>query len=295
MAPATTATNQKSRPFFDYRQPAGGTIHDAISIANLGDFPLTFDLYTADGFNLSNGAFALRGKADPRRDVGVWTSLSVPAVTVPPHDQVIVPFTISVPLDVTPGDHAGGIVALARPVAAPAPGSQVATRQGVGARIYLRVPGLLHPSLAITSLDLHDRTGAFGGGKADVQAVLVNTGNTRVNAIVHFRGSGAFGLGAKNFPAVHLDSLLPGSRIHLQEKWGGLPIAGPYRVTLSVTSVETSAHGAATAWIIPWAIVVAVVVLLAAAWYAWRRRRRDRRNPLPSSPPRVPTPVKTSA
>ncbi|HET6914954.1 MAG TPA: DUF916 domain-containing protein [Acidimicrobiales bacterium] len=294
VAPATTATNQKSRPFFDYRQPAGGTIHDAISIANLGDFPLTFDLYTADGFNLSNGAFALRGKADPRRDVGMWTSLSVPAVTVPPHDQAIVPFTISVPLDVTPGDHAGGIVALARPVAAPAPGSQVVTRQGVGARIYLRVPGPLHPSLAITSLDLQARTGAFGGGKADVQAVLVNTGNTRVDAIVRFRGAGPFGLGAKTLPAIHLDSLLPGSRIHLQEKWSGLPVAGPYRVTLSVTSAEATARGSATAWIIPWAILVAIALLAAGAWYAWRRGRRNRRKPSPSSSPRLPTPVKTS-
>lgn len=295
VAPATTATNQKSRPFFDYRQPAGGTIHDAISIANLGDFPLTFDLYTADAFNLPNGAFALRGRTDPRRDVARWTSISVPAVTVPPHDQSIVPFTISVPLDVTPGDHAGGVVALLRPVAGAAPGAQVVPREGVGARIYLRVPGPLHPSLAITSLDLRAQTGPFGGGEAEVQAVVVNTGNTRVDAIVRFRGSGALGLSTKKLPAMHLDSLLPGSRVRLQEKFSGLPVAGPYRVVLSVTSAEATARGSATAWIIPWAILVAIVLLAAAAWYAWRRGRRDRRKPVPSSSPRLPTPTKTAA
>lgn len=274
VAPATTETNQKARPFFDYRQPAGGVIRDAISIANLGDYPLTFDLYSADGYNLANGAFALRGKAERKTGVGAWISLAVTAVTAPPHEQAIVPFTLSVPTDATPGDYAGGIVALARPVATPAPGSQIVTRQGVGARIYLRVPGPLHPSLAVTDLTVDAHTGPFGGGHARIHAVLVNTGNARLNAIARIRITGPFGATAQTIPSLRLDSFLPGSRIDLTRAWPSLPFAGPYRASISVRAPSASATGTKSLWIIPWAVLVIVALVIAALTVSWRRRRR---------------------
>lgn len=288
VAPATTSTNQRARPFFDYSQPAGGTIRDSVSISNFGDYPLTYDLYPADGYNLANGAFGLRGASDPRVDVGAWIRLSTRVVSVPPHKMSIVPFTIGVPLDATPGDHAGGIVALLRPVAAPAPGgNQVQTREGVGARIYLRVPGPLRPMLAVTSVSIATRTGAFGGGNARIRASLANTGNVRLDATAQVKVTDVFGDTVKVFPAMPLNALLPGSRITLTENWRNLPFAGPYQVKVMLSSAGVKGTGATSTWVIPWAVVVLVGLLLCGlvAWRVWRRRARARANRGGSPPP----------
>ena len=283
VAPAANGSSQNARPFFDYSQPAGGTIHDAIAIFNLGDYPLTYDLYSADGYNLSSGAFALRGKSEPRSDVGAWVQLSTSMVSVPPHEKAIVPFAIAVPLETVPGDHAGGIVALMRPATAPEPrGNQVETRQGVGARIYLRVPGALHPSVAVTGLDANSRSAPFGGGRARLNIHIVNTGNTRLDGQVRIQASGIFG--TKTLPPIHVDSLLPGSRLDISRSWHGLPFAGPYRLSISITSSSVRATGAATVWVVPWALLIIVALLVIALVVLLFLRRRSRQASQPAMP-----------
>ena len=287
LAPASSGSGQSARPFFDYSQPAGGTIHDALAIFNLGDYPLTYDLYTADGYNLGNGAFALRGRTDTRTDIGAWTTLSVPVVSVPPHEKALVPFTISVPLNVTPGDHAGGIVALMRPATVPASAAnQVETRQGVGARIYLRVPGDLRPSVAVIGLNADEHSDPFGGGHARLRAVIVNTGNTRIDGMARIEATGLFGA-RKALPPLHLDSLLPGSRVEIARSWPGLAFAGPYKFSISVASSSVRTNGATTVWVMPWGLLLTLVLIVAAlvsAWYARRRRGRASHGELPGEP-----------
>ena len=296
VAPAGSSTN---RDVFDYIQPAGGQIHDDVAIYNLGDYPLVFDLYPTDAYNLPNGAFALRGQTDPRVDVGAWTTLPVSVVKVSPHDKALVPFTIVVPRNVTPGDHAGGIVALQRPVAAPAPGgSKVITRRGVGARIYLRVPGPLHSALAVTNVNVNANTGPFGGGNALITSNIANTGNTRLNAAVHVDITNIFGGTTNTFATVHLNNLLPGSRVAVVTPWRNLPIIGPYHVNVSVTTIGTSGQGGATIWILPWALLLILGVLIAVliVWLIRRRRRRravgqDAEGPQPKEPVAVGEPA----
>jgi hypothetical protein len=288
-AVAPYAVGGHARPFFDYLLPPGGTLHDRISIKNFGDIPLTYDLYPADAHNLPTGAFALSGQTAPRVDVGAWVSLPIRTVRVAPHTLTAVPFTLHVPASTTPGDHAGGIVALQRPVApGRLRGRRVVVRQGVGARIYLRVPGPLHPQVAVTSVKVHRSSGLFGGGHAAIVATVANTGNTRVDGSVVAKATGVFGYSVKTFAPQKFQALLPGNAAQFVFNWPHLPRVGPIHVSVDVNAGKAQAHGGTTFWVIPWLVVLIVILLLGGIGYLrWRRRHRVSPAPPPSEEPDV--------
>src|SRR5262249_14913449 len=145
-----------------------------------------FDLYAADAFNTREGGFASRRPTDPKREMGAWISLLVDNVTIPPQRAVDVPFTISPPLDATPGDHAGSIVALNTAPSVSQKGSlSVRSIQAVGTRVYGRVAGPLAPRFDVTEMQVNSHAGVGGllGGSvdADITYRVVNTGNVRLS------------------------------------------------------------------------------------------------------------------
>ncbi|HTQ22506.1 hypothetical protein [Mycobacterium sp.] len=281
-------TNHQGRPFFNFTQPAGGTLRDRVMISNFGNIPLTFDLYAADGYNQADGAFVLAERKQPRKDVGAWVSLPVKAVTVAPKMQSLIPFSLHVPGSATPGDHAGGIVALQRPISAPpGQGLNVVARHGIGARIYLRVPGPLHPQVAVTSVEVHKSSGPLGGGHGTVVATVVNTGNVRLNATVTAKATNIFGGTIKTFAAQKIPSLLPGNTIEVVFQWPSLPRIGPIHVKVNVDAAKAKAEGGTTFWVIPWLLVLIAVLLLVGLGYWWRHRRHNVGPATPASHPVV--------
>jgi WxL Interacting Protein, peptidoglycan binding domain len=277
----------QARPFFQYTQVAGSTVHDRVAITNLGDIPLTFDLYAADAYNTATGSFQVQSDKAPKTGVGSWVTLPVTVVTVPPHTRDLVPFSLAVATNATPGDHAGGIVALLRPVFPPRPGvSQTITRQGIGARIYLRVPGALKPGLAVTGIGSKQPYGPLGGGRGSVSATIADTGNTMLDATVHIRVTDIFGRTVYTFPPTTVSALLPGNSATIQKPWPQLPHLGRFNIHVSVTAAGANASGAHVVWVLPWlTLLIAAVLALAlivAGWW-WRKRRRG--GPAPASGP----------
>lgn len=293
-APASTTVFPTPRPFFNYDEAAGGTLHDDIAITNRGDTPLTFDLYPADAYNLPNGAFSLKGAKEPRVDVGAWVKLPIPSVTVPPHKALGIPFSLTVPRNATPGDHSGGIVALLRTVAQPPPGEHAQLRLGVGTRIYLRVPGPLRPGLTITGATFHKRVAAFGSGSGSVTVRFSDTGNTRLGATARVTVTDEFGRTVKRFAPARYGALLPGNQIALVEPWKSLPRIGRFHIKVSVVANGMTRQRSVTSWILPWVLLVLVgLALVAIAVLIWRLRRRRHRRPTPtaaSPPPDAPHP-----
>jgi hypothetical protein len=269
------------RPFLQYSASPGGTIHDRISIVNYGETPLTFDLYTADGFNTKNGAFALQAQGAPRHSVGAWIALPYPAVTVAPHTRDLVPFTLTVPLNATPGDHAGGVVALERIAALPPNQKEVFQRDGIGTRIFVRVIGPIRPALAITQLRINKTAPFLGGGHGMIIATVDNTGDTTLGGTATFKVSGGLG-GAAHFRPVSIQTLLPGNSIQIEEPWSSLPFVGPATVTATVNYGTSSTEASTTTWFIPTVLklVVGALVVAAAVWaiFRWRKRRAARRS-----------------
>ncbi len=281
------------RSLFDFSLKAGQSIADAFTLSNDTSHPITFNIYPADAYDVAaGGGFALRGFGQQDVGVGAWVHLpkSVQGqYTLAQDSQVTVPFTLAVPSDASPGDHAGGIVALAL---SPAAGSKsrvrFTVRQGVGVRVYLHVLGAVLPGLAVENLktDVSVPPAAFltGSSKAGVSYEVVNTGNkTFLSVVVRTYATNIFGQTVQTFRPVRLATVLPGSRETItQPEWSPLPLAGPVTVHVQLLATRVNHKYTSSFWVVPWLLIVVVLLVLGALiaflWRLWRRRKASQRH-----------------
>jgi hypothetical protein len=283
VTPAVTPGNTTPRPAFELVANPGQVITDRVTVSNVTTHPINFAIYAADGYNTAiGGAFALKLPVQRQVDVGAWAQLPVGALTVPGRTQATFPFTLTIPPNATPGDHAGGIVAEnSAPTSQTQGGVHVNVLKGVGTRIYLRVNGPLQPSVGITDAASKSSIGplsfATGSGRGSVHFNVLNTGNVSLNAVATVKATDIFGSTVKTYKPISLGPLLPGANITLSEPTIALPRAGVIRYHVEVTAPGVKANGGATGLIIPW-VLVAILVLLIVAFVWWRaRQRRNRR------------------
>jgi hypothetical protein len=272
-----------SRPYFVYEQAPGTTLTDVVAVTNLSDIELVFDLYATDAYNDGEGGYALRTSDEDPSDVGSWVTLGGTQVTIPPNSRADIPFSIQVPGDAEPGDHAGGIVASLRSSTTNESGGSVAVEQRVGTRVYLRVPGELRPSLTISDLSASHASGLnpVAGQPVQMTYTVANTGNVILGAHSLAEIDGPFGrqLGATEGDDV--PELLPGSTLERTITVDGIPSWGRMdgAVVLEPFSTVTPAgtvdlvERSTTVWSVPW-LLVALVVLAGGglSYWMWRRR-----------------------
>lgn len=202
-----------TRPQFTFDQAPGSTVQDTVTVTNLSGRPLTFAVYATDAATTSDGAFSLLPASGRPTDAGAWISLSGSSRTVEPGRQATIPFTLAVPPNATPGDHAAGIIAS---VAAPEQGGTVLVDRRVAARVYLRVPGTLNPVIRLEDVHTtYDNPPApFARGPMTVTYRVRNTGNVRVTGTTTVRASGPLGLSLSDAATDSLPELLPRRRGH---------------------------------------------------------------------------------
>jgi hypothetical protein len=213
--------------------------------------------------------------------------LAKSTITIPAGKEVAVAYTMTVPRNATPGDHAGGIVA----VNAQAEGVQesegvtVGIKRAVGTRIYTRIAGPLNPSLSVTDVTVDTQEKAqipfLQQGKATITYTVVNTGNTRISANQALIVTGLFGQTLYQPTLAKAPEILPGETITLVQPWDSVPAfnQASVRVEFQATDVsgqEVSAAGNATVWYIPWLFLLAVaLIILAIVGLRWWRNRRE--------------------
>jgi hypothetical protein len=283
----TTAEGSAPRTSFSYEVAAGATVQDSVTIRNLGREILRMQIYPADAFNATGGGgFALKQQDERNTDVGVWVELGKSNVTIAPGREVDIPFTMAVPKNATPGDHAGGIVA----INAEAEGVQeqdgvvIGIQRAVGTRIYTRIQGPLTPSMNITdvSIDVTEKAQIpfFQQGKARITYTVVNTGNTRLSADQAVRITGLFGQTLAQPTLPRAPELLPGQEMTLVQEWDSVPAFNQANVRVEMVAVDAQAGNAvaagdATIWLVPWFFLLGVAILAVLVWLAarWSRRR----------------------
>jgi hypothetical protein len=280
------------REAFTYTNVVPGTrLADWVAVVNYSDVPVTLAVYAADAVDTANGGFTLAADSEKQSGFATWVALHQPTVTVPAGKTANLPFVLSVPTDATPGDHDGGIVASLTTVRKNAKGGTVAVDDRVGARIYLRVNGPLHPALQVQDLltSYHATANPFGGGTMTVRYTVANTGDVALAGSQHVWVSG-LGATLATDTANRAADLIPGQSIHetarLSGVYAALRLTAHVRITPTVpvgTAPVTPAPAPAavvestTVWSIPWPLLGVIVLVLAALWGLLRLRRRRRR------------------
>jgi Bacterial protein of unknown function (DUF916) len=258
----------------------GAQISDYVAVTNESQHSQVFAVYASDAYTTSTGAYDLLPAGQRSVKAGAWIRLAKSSVNLPPHDQAIIPFTLTVPPNIAPGDYSAGIVAQ---ITIPGKGARVDER--IGARVYVRVSGALRPSLGVGGLltSYQGNANPVGGGNATVTYTITNTGNVRLGYAQQVTISGWFGSATVHPPP--LAQLLPGDSIALHATVPDVWPAGPLtaKVTLTALSVAGTTSPPApvsdesySLFEFPWPQLVALVLLALlglAVWWGVRRRR----------------------
>ena len=180
--------NPESFGYFVHSLAPGAVLSDEALVMNSGDEPLALNLYAADATTATNGGTAFANEGQEGNGVASWLSLSLSEIALEPGEEMVVPFTINVPSDASPGQHVAGLVVEAVP-GGEAPASsggdtQFTVRIGrrVGVAVMIDVPGPHVAGLDITGIRLKEQADNQG---ATFEIAVRNTGN------VFVRGEGS--------------------------------------------------------------------------------------------------------
>ncbi|HLG25999.1 MAG TPA: LysM peptidoglycan-binding domain-containing protein [Candidatus Gracilibacteria bacterium] len=129
---------------FNLQIDAGSSIKAAIVVKNLGNAPIGVKLYGADATHSNQGTFALTTQATEQKHIGTWVKFDEPIRTIYAKEEKIIPFSVIVPPDATPGNYGGGIAVETAPIGTDGQG-QTKNAVNVSSRIFVKmfvdVPG----------------------------------------------------------------------------------------------------------------------------------------------------------
>ncbi|MFJ2520847.1 hypothetical protein ACIOWF_17890 [Cellulosimicrobium cellulans] len=267
----------------------GETVEEHFAVSNFGDVSATFALKAADGYLTANGRFNMLSSDQQSVDAGTWIDVQ-DTVEVGPDATVVVPYTIAVPENATPGDHPAGIAASVTSTGTNAGGTSLGVESRVGFRVTTRVTGEVEPVLVVENVKASyaPSWNPFASGDLTVSYDVVNDGNVRLGAEGDVATSALFGAVSDEVAAEPITEVLPGgslrSRVDVDDVW---PL-GPVSTTITVTptpvaddQIDTPLDPVTvtvTTWAVPWPqlLLVAIVVVLIVGVRDDRRRRRQR-------------------
>jgi hypothetical protein len=274
------ATTGRTR--FSYKVDPGQTVTDHVKVSNPGTTTVDITVFAADAYNDDNGDFALRPTADKSSDAASWTAFEGKPqlkITLAHGQSKVVTFTVTVPKNATPGDHAAGVLAAATTA------GQVAVERRIADRMYVRVSGKLQPSLTISSFAATYHNGLNPlAGSISVAATLTNNGNVALEGVTTLTATTWFGLSIGRLNRTDLAEILPGNTVTVTYEVTGVPqvgFAGVKMLLQSGISGDAPDPGPLPVFqretfvpAIPW-VVLGVIVLGVGVWLIlrWRSRR----------------------
>ena len=210
--PAGTDGNPDGRTRFSYAADPGQQVADHYLVRNTGTTAQTYTVLSTDAFNDEAGEFALLETDAPASDIGNWVTFENGTnrlqFDLQPGQSRLVPFTLAIPADATPGDHAGGIAASVK-----SPSGQVTLDRRLGTRMYLRVSGDIQAGLSIAGLSasyLGDWWNPLTG-TVRVHYTVENTGNIALASNITVGARTWFGIQTGGLQGDGIPELLPGS------------------------------------------------------------------------------------
>ncbi len=270
-----------NRSSLSYVADPGSVIEDNVTLYNLGNVPLTFEVYATDAFNDENGNVALLGSDESPTGVGTWVELPARSVPVPARTQVTIPIVITIPEGARPGDHAGAILAANAATSENAEGAAVTLDRRTGTRLNVRVNGPLVPELAIADIQT-DHSGSLNplSGSTTVRYTIENRGNVRLGGTVQATVSGPFGIGERRGLETPIADLLPGQSLTLEEQFESVPTIGVVVTTIDLepTSDDADAPAPLSSRTLTLAMPIGMLLGVLAILFGWLAVRAYRRH-----------------
>ena len=275
------------RTFVENELDPGESVDDFFAVRNVSQSTVEFALLAADGFYTREGRFDILPADEESVDAGTWISLP-PTVTVGPGETAVVPFSIAVPDNAEPGDHAAGITASVTSVQEGEDGTAVGVESRVGFRVTTRVTGELAPEAAVVGIagDYQLSWNPLRPGEVTVNFAVENRGNT----ILLAAGSVSAGGQTVEFPAEgeNPQELLPGDshafEVVVDDVWPLFIVPTSVVVTPTVVTMggDSSTIEPVTAdttvWAIPWPQLIVLAGIALVVWaIVWGRIRSRRR------------------
>ncbi len=232
------AYSSAPRAYFTYNTFPGAHTDDSIHITNGGLVRGTISLYPVDAITGQTSGTSVRPRNERQVDVGTWITLSQQHITLDPGQSIEVPFTLTVPLHVRPGQHGGIIMAEdmhqeQENIARSKQGSSatIGIQSFIGLGVLVNLPGPTVERLQATSID-YDQ-------KSTHQRVLVALGNTGTQ-LLHPSGNlyiiDKQGRVLQNIP-IAMDTFLPQTSIdypvYIRNK--AIPLGRSYTAKLHLT------------------------------------------------------------
>ncbi|WP_426989289.1 WxL protein peptidoglycan domain-containing protein [Pseudarthrobacter sp. Y6] len=279
------ASGPDGRSWVELELDPGATARDHFAVRNLGDRDVTFSLTAADGYLTPTGRFNMLPSDKESMDAGTWISMEK-TVNVAAGGTTVVPFTVKVPGNATPGDHAAGIAASTFSEGAQ-DGARLGVESRIGFRVMTRVTGEVQPRLEAQAEGNYETSwNPFEPGSVELSVVLENTGNVRlsVDGSTTLNGSRAPAAGTEEARPMEL---MPGDRrtLHLQSRqvWPLGIMTVPLTVSQGVVAPDGSINGLepllqdVAVWAIPVPqLVIIFALFLVTSGSFWGRRRRDK-------------------
>ena len=276
--------NGTARGNFTYDAAPGAVIEDAMIVVNTGTVALPLTVYAADAFTAPSGEIDVLVDGTPSVDSGTWVSVTPTTLDLAPGQRAEVAFTVSVPVDARPGDHAAGIVTS---LVSHDASQSLSVDRRLGTRINVRVAGDLAPAALVSGVEAGytPSWNPLVPGTLTITYSVQNSGNTRITAQETIAASGPIGLFGIATPTTQLSEVIPGSTIEVSSDVAAMSLGWlTGSVTIAPEGVGLGAGSVAPITVpfsvpaIPWtlyavlllvaAIVLAVVLLI---------RRRERR------------------
>lgn len=283
MTPATEH-GPDDRGHFEYIVGPGERYEDHVAVRNFGDSDLVLDLAVHDATQ-QDGSFELLGSDEVSIRVGAWVTLEQTRVSVPARSNLVVPFTLVVPDDAEPGDHAGGLVA----VSVINDDSDTVMQYRVGTRLHARVAGPIQTALSVNTVrgTYSGRLSPVHTGTLNVNATLVNSSNIRLTTEATITVTGLFGLWSRTGHLDEIPELLPSGASTTSTLVEEVPPIGPLWVSVTpdtvtslgqdVTEITAIESRSVLLWAMPWTFLAVIGLLLLACAVALVNARRQRR------------------
>jgi hypothetical protein len=292
------AADPATRAYFKPVVAAGGAFSDQVIVGNTGDAPIDLLVYPVDGLTAVTSGAVYANRERPAVKAARWVRVAVATLSVAPHTETAVGFTVQVPPGAAAGDHLAGIAFEdAHPQESGSRFSVTEVIRGVmGVQVQVPGPGKFH--VHVDGVDLTPRAGV-GTGAAVVR--VGNDGSRLGKPQLCVSLSGPHGY--RRAVRAQLDTILPGDTIPFPLSWPDTLERGDYGVSVAATcgassvlfradlhlgtTLKPPGHAGrtkASAGQFPWLIIIATALggVLAGAILV-RRPRRPSKLPRPGS------------